>query len=177
MVAPMATRMGRGKLALLGLILATGVVVAVVSTADHAVRRTQTPQGAPGYMPIAATGSEQWTVGGQSIHVSSSYHLVMPRADGTPAAMFVAEVIGLGESLTGADVERRGDAIALPIMQHIVREGLHRRVAVQPVDGSPALPLEWIGVVIMIDVGAFSNSGYRTRMTLAEVEASMSPLR
>jgi hypothetical protein len=60
-------------------------------------------------------------------------------------------------------------------MQHALREGLHERVPIGTPDGRTVLGVEWIGIVFVLDAGAFGNSGYRTRRTIAEIRATLPP--
>lgn len=171
----MAPGLGRGKKWVLGCVLVTGTLVALGSTMRQAETQAHAPRGAGGHAALAASGPQRWVLGDRTIDVTSTYYVVMPRPDGTPAAMFVAEVVGLDPSLTMENVSERGDALALPLMQHAVRERLHERVRIGTADGHTVLDVEWIGIVVLVSAGLVSNSGYRTRLSLAEIEATMSP--
>ena len=170
------TAPGRGGLNLRPWLLVLALAALPVLACDSAVPNSGAPpasgplapgvpQGARGLAaPMDVRGPEIWSVGGARVDVRSSYYIVMPGATG-PELMFVAEIGGLPPSVTAGMDQTRADAFALPILQHVVANGLDQRTRIAPAGAGPeaALPVMWVGAAVMIAEGTFSNSGIRTR--------------
>lgn len=123
----------------------------------------QGPQSAGPRAPIAATGPASWTIDGQTYEINSTYYLVL---DGE--GQYVAEwLVPEGTDIPHEDAAAQ--ALAAPLLRHIVREGLHRRQNITGVGTGP-VEIEWIGVALMRRSG-FRTAGYRVRRRVAEIEA------
>lgn len=114
---------------------------------------------------MAPSGPATWMVDGQSIEIHSTYYLVI---DGE--GQYVAEwLVPEGTEIPTDDAT--AEALAMPLMLHIVREGHHRRHRITKLGAGP-VETEWIGVALMRRDG-LRTRGYRARRRLSELEAAL----
>jgi hypothetical protein len=102
---------------------------------------------------------------GQAIEIRSTYYLVI---DGE--GQYVAEwLVPEGTDIPSDDPA--AEALAAPLMHHIVREGHYRRSQITKAGTGP-VEIEWIGVALMRREG-IRTRGYRVRKRVEELQAEL----
>ena len=117
--------------------------------------------GTAGFIPIAATGAEQWIIEGRSYNIKSSYFLVLPEG-----VQYTVTYQLPPAQLEGLEDEQ-AELLAFPIMVHIVENELHLRTWIGTLDGK--VNPERIGITFLYSQGQ-GATGYRYGLSIGEIE-------
>lgn len=101
----------------------------------------------------------EWTIDGQTYEIHSTYYLVV-QGEG----QYVAEWV-VPEDIEIPREDAAAEALAQPLLDHIVREEHYRRHQITSI-GEGEVEIAWIGVALMRRDG-IRTSGYRVRRRLS----------